>query len=235
MRETMPQARDELVRRHLPLARGLAARYLNSKEPFDDVYQVACVGLVKAVNRFDLGLGRPFHVYATPTILGEVKRHFRDTGWSVHVPRGAHELALRVQRAVEDLTNRQGRSPSVPELASYLELGAEEVLEGLEAAQAHFASSLDAPTVSSDGEAEASTLLDRFGDLDVGYEEADVRTTLSRAMQALPDDERRALVLRLQYDLLQSEIGKVLGCSQMSVSRLLRRAADRLRIELDPE
>jgi RNA polymerase sigma-B factor len=234
MREGYAAARDELVRRHLPLARGLAARYLNANEPFDDVFQVACVGLVKAVARFDPDLGRPFHVYATPTILGEVKRHFRDTGWSVHLPRATHELALRVQRAVEELTNRHGRSPSVPELASYLEVSAEEVLDGLEAAQAHFATSLDAPSSGSDGDPEALTLLDRFGTVDRGFDDAEARTTLSAAMRALPEDERRALSLRVDHDLLQSEIGRVLGVSQMSVSRLLRRAADRLRAELEP-
>jgi len=224
-------ARDELVRRHLPLARRLALRYQSSHESLDDLVQVANVGLIGAVNRFEPEHGASFIAYATPTILGELKRHFRDTGWSVHVPRGTKDLALKVQHAAIVLTDRHGRSPEVAELADYLELSVERVLEGLETAQAHYSDSIDAPLGEVD--AEAPTLADRLGSMDGGYDLVDTTSALRRGITALPFLEREALTLRISDDLKQSEIARVMGCSQMQVSRLLRRAIDRLRTQLD--
>ncbi|HEX3690759.1 MAG TPA: sigma-70 family RNA polymerase sigma factor [Solirubrobacteraceae bacterium] len=233
LRTQLPMARDELVRRHLPLARKLAVRYQNPHEPFEDLVQIANLGLLNAVDRYDHERGVPFGGYATPTILGELKRHFRNTGWAAHVPRGAQELAQRVQRAVGDLTERHGRSPEVAELAQFLELGVEEVLEGLESVQAHYADSLDAPI--ADGMPEPTTLGETLGTVDDGYALVETAGSLSGGITQLPDLERTALSLRIQGDLKQSEISKAMGCSQMQVSRLLRRAADRLHEHLgDP-
>src|SRR5205807_8808921 len=139
------RAREELVERFLPLARNLARRYAGAREPFDDLLQVASLGLVKAIDRFDVNRGAAFSSFAVPTILGELKRYFRDLGWSVHVPRGAQEQALRVQEAQERLTSKTGRPPTVHELAEYLELEVEDVLDALETAAAHHSASLDAP------------------------------------------------------------------------------------------
>ena len=226
--------RDELVRRHLPLARALAARYRNPNEPFEDLVQVASLGLVKAVTRFDPEFGRPFIAFAAPTILGELKRHFRDTSWSVHVPRGALELSLRVQAAADELAGITNRSPSIPELAAHLEIDTEQVLEGLETAAAHYADSLDAPLASADpGDMGATSVVERLGEVDGNYEAVEIRSSLSSAMSVLPHEEHRALVLRLADGLRQSDIAEILGCSQMQVSRLLRRAGTRLQETLD--
>src|SRR5947209_5410026 len=162
------RARAELVNRFLPLARNLARRYAGAREPFDDLLQVASLGLVKAIDRFDTERGAAFSSFAVPTILGELKRYFRDLGWSVHVPRGAQEQALKVQEAQERLTGQTGRPPSVAELAEYLELSIEDVLDALEAAAAHHSVSLDAPR--EDGEEESGTLVDVFGEEDAHYE-----------------------------------------------------------------
>jgi RNA polymerase sigma-B factor len=223
-------ARDELVRRYLPLARRLAARYQNPHEPFDDLVQVANLGLLHAVDRFDPERGVPFGAYATPTILGELKRHFRNTGWAAHVPRSAQELAQRVQRAVSELTDQRGRSPEVAELAEFLELGVEEVLEGLESAQAHYSDSLDAPI--SDSAPEPRTLGETLGHVDDGYALFETADSLNGSIRQLPYLERKALLLRIQGELKQTEIAAAMGCSQMQVSRLLRRAAERLHEQL---
>jgi RNA polymerase sigma-B factor len=223
-------ARDELVRRYLPLARRLAARYQNPHEPFDDLVQVANLGLLHAVDRFDPERGVPFGAYATPTILGELKRHFRNTGWAAHVPRSAQELAQRVQRAVSELTDQRGRSPEVAELAEFLELGVEEVLEGLESAQAHYSDSLDAPI--SDSAPEPTTLGETLGHVDDGYVLFETADSLNGSIRQLPYLERKALLLRIQGELKQTEIAAAMGCSQMQVSRLLRRAAERLHEQL---
>lgn len=230
LRGDVPTARDELVRRYLPLARKLAARYQNPHEPFEDLVQVANLGLLNALDRYDADRGVPFGAYATPTILGELKRHFRNTGWAAHVPRAAQELAQRVQRAAGDLTERHGRSPEVAELAQFLELDVEQVLNGLESAQAHYSDSLDAPV--AEGMPEPTTLGDTLGVVDDGYALFETVSSLSGGINQLPYLERTALTLRMQGDFKQSEIAKAMGCSQMQVSRLLRRAADRLHEHL---
>src|SRR5438309_4762186 len=182
------RAREELIERFLPLARKLARRYAGPREPFEDLMQVASLGLVKAVDRFDTSRGTAFSSFAVPTILGELKRYFRDLGWSVHVPRGAQEQALKVQEAHERLTTKTGRPPTVNELAEYLELSVEDVLDALETAAAHHSTSLDAPR--EDGEEEAGTLVDVFGQEDGRYELVDETVTISAAAHQLSARER---------------------------------------------
>ncbi|MGH2896492.1 MAG: sigma-70 family RNA polymerase sigma factor, partial [Solirubrobacteraceae bacterium] len=221
-------AREELFQRFMPLARKLAARYSNPHEPIEDLVQVASVGLLGAIDRFDPERGVRFPAFAIPTILGELKRYFRNTGWSAHVPRGAQELALRVDRAVREIEARSGHHPSVAELAEYLELPQEDVLTGLDAGTAHYSVSLDAPQSLGDDEDQPDTLGDSLGDLDESYGLVETSMSLSVAVGRLPHLERQALTLRLQHDMKQTEIARELGCSQMQVSRLLRRAAVRL-------
>ncbi len=215
-------ARAELVARFLPLARNLARRYTGAHEPFEDLCQVASCGLLKALDRFDLDRGTAFSSFAVPTIVGELKRYFRDLGWSTHVPRGAQELALKVQRAQARLTTKAGRSPTVVELAQYLELSIEDTLEGLEAAAAHHSSSLDLPRDDSDGE--PGTLIDTFGQEDTGFQRVEDLTTVASAMHTLSERERRILQLRFLEDRTQTEIANEMGVSQMQISRTLRRA-----------
>jgi RNA polymerase sigma-B factor len=230
LRDALPAARDELMRRHLPLARKLAWRYQNPHEPFEDLVQVATIGLLGAIDRYEPEREVPFGAYATPTILGELKRHFRNTGWAAHVPRGAQELAQRVQKAVVELTERHGHGPEVAELAEFLELDVEQVLDGLESAQAHYSDSLDAPIAGS--VPEATTLGETLGVVDDGYALFETAHSLSGGIERLPYLERTALTLRMRGDLKQSEIAEAMGCSQMQVSRLLRRAVGRLQDQL---
>jgi RNA polymerase sigma-B factor len=215
-------ARDELVQRFLPLARKLARRYSGAREPFDDLMQVASLGLVKAIDRYDLARGTAFSSFAVPTILGELKRYFRDLGWAVHVPRGAQECAVKVEEAHQLLGGRFNRAPTVFELAQYLELDIEDVLDALETCRAHHASSLDAPY--DDGEGESGTMVESFGDLDPSLQSADDRVTITTAAQQLPQREREVLTLRFIHDLTQTQIADHIGVSQMQVSRILRRA-----------
>lgn len=222
------RAREELANRFLPLARNLARRYAGAREPFDDLLQVASLGLVKAIDRFDVDRGAAFSSFAVPTILGELKRYFRDLGWSVHVPRGLQEQALKVQEAHERLTTRTGRPPTVSELAEYLELSVEDVLEALETAAAHHSTSLDAPREDRDT-GEAGALVDLFGEEDSRYELVDESITISVAARQLSARERRVLALRFTGDMTQTQIAKEIGVSQMQVSRILRRALNRLR------
>ncbi len=219
-------ARDELVERFLPLARKLARRYNVGHEPFDDLLQVASLGLVKAVDRFDCARGNAFSSFAVPTILGELKRYFRDHGWAVHVPRGAQERAVKVEDAQQQLSARSGRAPTVPELAEYLELSIEEVLESLETARAHHAASLDAP--HDDGEGESASLVETFGDEDPGLRLADARITVGLVAAQLTQREREVLALRFVDDMTQTQIADRIGVSQMQVSRILRRSIARL-------
>ena len=219
------QARDELIARFLPLARKLARRYTQSSEPYDDLVQVASLGLVKAVERFDPDRGFAFTSFAVPTIVGELKRYFRDTGWAIHVDRGAQERARKINEARQAISARIGRPPRVDELAQYLELSEEEVLDGLQVAEAYGTVSLDAPVA---GEEDASRL-DVMGDEDMRLGLVDDQTTIFAAARHLPQREREILFLRFGEDLTQSEIAERVGVSQMQVSRLLRRSLQRLR------
>lgn len=216
--------RDQMVERHLGLARHLARRYSDSGEPLDDLVQVASLGLVKAVDRFDPERGVAFTTFAVPTILGELRRHFRDRGWALRVPRDLKEASLRVTKAISE---HAGRSPTPAELALTTGLSVEEVLEALEVAGAHRAISLDAPA-RTDGDGTA-TILDLFGDLDDGLERASDRATLSKLTGLLDERERTILRLRFEEDLTQREIGEQIGVSQMQVSRLIRAALTRMR------
>jgi RNA polymerase sigma-B factor len=224
-RERDREARDELIARFLPLARKLARRYVQSSEPYDDLVQVASLGLVKAVERFDPDRGFAFTSFAVPTIVGELKRYFRDTGWAIHVDRGAQERARRINEARQAISARTGHPPRVDELAQYLEVSEEEVLDGLQVAEAYGTVSLDAPLV---GEEEASRL-DAIGDEDERLGLVDDQTTIFAAAKHLPQREREILYLRFGEDLTQSEIAERVGVSQMQVSRLLRRSLQRLR------
>jgi RNA polymerase sigma-B factor len=220
-------SRDELVRRFLPLARKLARRYAGAREPLDDLVQVASLGLVKAVDRFDTSRDVAFSSFAVPTILGELKRYFRDLGWSVHVPRGAQEMALKVEQARQQIAKRSGRSPSVSELSEYLEWSVEDVIEALEAGSAHHSVSLDAPT--DNGEGEVGTLVQSIGHDDDGYETVEARATIAAAAKLLTARERKVLHLRFVDDLTQTQIAEQIGVSQMQVSRILRRALAELQ------
>jgi RNA polymerase sigma-B factor len=224
-----PVDRDAIVERFMPLARQLAARYQRPEEPFDDVFQVACFGLVKAVERFDIGRGVAFSSYAVPTITGEIKRHFRDRTWSVRVPRDLQELALRVERVVGDLTRQLGRQPSVVEVARAVDATEEDVLEAMQAATAYRSASLDAPRAAGDEEA-GETLGDAMGITDDGFERAEQRAMLQSLMDGLTMREREVVRLRFDEDLTQAEIGERIGVSQMQVSRVLRQALTRLRV-----
>ena len=219
-------AREELVERLLPFARDLATRYAYTDEPFDDLLQVASLGLIKAIDRFEPGRGTKFTSYAAPTILGELKRHFRDKGWALHVPRDLQERTLAVSRETEVLSKRLGRSPKIREVAAALGCTVEEVLEAQEAAASYEAASLDAPTTRDDDD--AAPLVDMMGGEDSAYELVESRDAIASTWKALPDLEREILALRFTSDLTQREIGQRIGYSQMHVSRLLRRALDRL-------
>jgi RNA polymerase sigma-B factor len=221
------RARDELIERFLPLAHKLARRYIHSSEPYEDLVQVASVGLVKAVERFDPGRGYAFTSLAVPTILGELKRYFRDSSWALHVERGAQERARQITTAQQAVSARTGRVPTVSELSQYLELSDEQVLDGLQIAEAYDAVSLDAPS-ASDADGGASRL-ETIGEQDEQLELIDEAATIFAAARHLPERERQVLYLRFGEDLPQTEIARRIGVSQMQVSRLLRRSLARLR------
>jgi len=226
-RDRDPAAREALVRQYTPLARGLARRYGRSSEPFEDLLQVASLGLLKALDRYDADRGHPFASFAVPTILGEMRRYFRDSGWAVHVPRGAQERALKVRDAQERLANVQGRAPSVNQLAEYLEFDIEDVIDALQAIQAYETLSLDAPRPRADGEVVAYG--DTVGHEDERYELVELDVTVSSVLGHIPQREREILRMRFVEDLTQTEIAERVGISQMQVSRLLRRSLEQLR------
>jgi RNA polymerase sigma-B factor len=228
------RAREQLVVRHLSLARKLATRYGRTQEPFEDLFQVASLGLLKAIDRFDPDRGIAFTSFAVPTILGELKRHFRDKGWAVHLPRGLQELVLRIQDADAKLGSTSRRSPTVDEIAEYLKIDTEHVLEGLEAIAAHHASSMDQPIEAGQDEG-TSTPHDTVGANDEGYALVDTSASLAAAVKQLRRADREVLALRFRDDLKQSEIAEKIGVSQMQVSRILRRATDQLRDTVDIE
>ena len=226
-----PVDREMLVERYLPLARQLANRYRSPHEPFDDLFQVAALGLIKAIDRFELDRGIAFSSFAVPTVLGELKRYFRDRTWSVRVPRDLQELSLRVDRATSDLTLELRRQPTVPEISARVDASVEEVLEALHAGGAHRAVSLDAPRGSGD---DAGTT---FGDTvpieDTRLRLAEDRVALAQLMRRLTPREREVLLLRFVGDLTQAEIGERIGRSQMQVSRIIRQALARLQGTVD--
>ncbi len=213
-------ARDHLVEELMPLVRSLARRYAGRGEPLEDLVQVGAIGLIKAIDRFDLERGVELSTYAVPTILGEIRRHFRDRSWGVHVPRRMKELSLRVSRVVDDLSSELGRSPTVAEIATAAEVEEEDVIEALETARAHTPTSLSIP-VDASGEL---TLIDLLGEDEVGYEALERGSVVRTGLEELDERERRIVVLRFLHGLTQSEIAAELGISQMHVSRLLRRS-----------
>ena len=221
-------ARELLVKRFMPLARSLARRYGRSSEPFEDLLQVASLGLLKALDRYDVDRGHAFQSFAVPTILGEMRRYFRDSGWAVHVPRGAQERALKVRDARERLANEQGHAPTVNQLSEYLEFDTEDVIDALRAIQAYETVSLDAPRPGTDEDAGAC-YGDAIGDDDERYELVELDATVSSVLGHIPPRERTILKMRFVEDLTQTEIAERVGISQMQVSRLLRRSLDQLR------
>jgi RNA polymerase sigma-B factor len=219
-------AREQLVQRFLPLARQLARRYQRGGEPLDDLVQVASLGLLKAIDRFDPTRETAFSSFAVPTILGELKRHFRDKGWSVRVPRDLQELAVRLDPVGEALARELGRAATPGELAERLGVSLEQVLEAREAAGAYRAVSLDRPR---DDDEDGDGIGVAFGIEDAGFSEAEDSATVQRLMRVLSDREREVLRLRFEEDLTQAEIGARIGVSQMHVSRIIRQAIVRLR------
>ncbi|WRZ57159.1 RNA polymerase sigma factor SigF [Streptomyces sp. NBC_01294] len=222
------ELRNRLVRMHLPLVEHLARRFRNRGEPLDDLTQVATIGLIKSVDRFDPDRGVEFSTYATPTVVGEIKRHFRDKGWAVRVPRRLQELRLSLTTATAELSQQHGRSPTVHELAERLGISEEEVLEGLESANAYSTLSLDVPDTDDESPAVADTL----GSEDEALEGVEYRESLKPLLEGLPPREKRILLLRFFGNMTQSQIAQEVGISQMHVSRLLARTLAQLREKL---
>ncbi|WP_138894940.1 RNA polymerase sigma factor SigF [Streptomyces chryseus] len=222
------ELRNRLVRMHLPLVEHLARRFRNRGEPLDDLTQVATIGLIKSVDRFDPERGVEFSTYATPTVVGEIKRHFRDKGWAVRVPRRLQELRLSLTTATAELSQQHGRSPTVHELAERLGISEEEVLEGLESANAYSTLSLDVPDTDDESPAVADTL----GSEDEALEGVEYRESLKPLLEDLPPREKRILLLRFFGNMTQSQIATEVGISQMHVSRLLARTLAQLREKL---
>ncbi|MFJ6747213.1 RNA polymerase sigma factor SigF [Streptomyces sp. NPDC091266] len=222
------ELRNTLVRMHLPLVEHLARRFRNRGEPLDDLTQVATIGLIKSVDRFDPDRGVEFSTYATPTVVGEIKRHFRDKGWAVRVPRRLQELRLSLTTATAELSQRHGRAPTVHELAEQLGISEEEVLEGLESANAYSTLSLDVPDTDDESPAVADTL----GAEDEALAGVEYRESLKPLLEDLPPREKKILLLRFFGNMTQSQIAQEVGISQMHVSRLLARTLAQLRDRL---
>jgi len=223
------QLRSDLVELHLPLAEYLARRFGNRGEPHEDLVQVATIGLIKAIDRFDLDRGVAFSTYATPTIVGEIKRHFRDRGWTIRVPRRLQEIQAVINQAVSDLGQELGRSPTVAELAARVGMSEEEILEGLESANAYSPLSLDAPDPSG----ELGAVIDQLGDYDDALDAVIDRETVKPLLDRLDARAKRILLLRFFRNMTQSQIAEELGISQMHVSRLLSRTLADLRRALE--
>ncbi|MGH4016833.1 MAG: RNA polymerase sigma factor SigF [Pseudonocardiaceae bacterium] len=224
--------RERLVAAHLPLARNIARRFSHRGEPQDDLEQVATVGLIHAVDRFEPGRGTDFLSFAVPTITGEVRRHFRDHAWAVRVPRRLKDLHVALGSAISELSQRHGRAPTASELAEHLNLPREQVLEGIEAASAYRSSSLDNLL---DADSPGTALEDIVGQADAELDRVEFRTTLAPLLEKLPERERTILKLRFFAGMTQSQIAQHVGLSQMHVSRLLSRTLARLRQELRDE
>jgi RNA polymerase sigma-B factor len=225
-----PMDRSSVIEHFLPLARAVAAQNAHPDVPFEDIFQTACVALIKAVDRYELGRGKAFSSFAVPTIAGEIKRYYRDRTWSVRPPRGLQELLQRVEREIERARAREGRSPSVGEIAERLEVSDEEVLEALHARRARNATSLDAPL--GDDDDRAVSLAERTGTEDPAFDHAETRLDLDDVLRMLTQREQTALHLRFQRGLSQEQIGREIGVSQMQVSRILRDALQRAHVIL---
>jgi len=222
--------RDDLVRLHLPLVEHCARRFQNRGEPLEDLVQVGTIGLIKAVDRFDAERGVEFSTYATPTIVGEIKRHFRDKGWAIRVPRRLQELRMAISGVTGDLSQRLGRAPTPREIAEKLGISVEEVMEGLESANAYATLSLDAGDSGDEG---MSSMLDTLGEDDVAMEHVEIRESIKPLLEALPAREKKILLLRFFSGMTQSQIAAEIGVSQMHVSRLLSRTLEKLREGLE--
>lgn len=227
-------AREELVRRFMPLARSLARRFVGAGQSLDDLVQVASVGLVKAIDGFDLERETAFTSYAMPTMLGELRRYLRDSCWAVHVPRSAQERALEVKGVIDRMSWELGRSPTTSEMAVEMKTTSEQVLEAVEAAGAYSAVSLDLP-LGRDDDGAGATYADTIGEDDAHYELIEYGAVIESTMGALPERERLILQLRFSEDLTQAEIAQRVGISQMHVSRLIRRSLARLRTVAEPQ
>jgi RNA polymerase sigma-B factor len=233
--ESDQRAREQLIERYLPLAQRLARRYQRTDEPMDDLVQVASLGLIKAVDRFDADRDVLFSSYAVPTILGELKRHFRDRTWSVRVPRDLQELALRIDQAVTALSAGSGRAPAIKEVAEAVGTTEERVLDAMEAAGAYHAGSLDAPRSSRQDDDSGETVADALGTTESGFDRAEDRAILEPLLEHVSPRERLVLQLRFAEGLTQAEIGERIGVSQMQVSRLIRQALGKLRACLEDQ
>jgi len=224
------QAREQLIEQYMSLVRSLARRYSYRGEQLEDLVQIGAIGLINAIDRFDLNRGVELTTYATPNIIGEIKRHFRDKGWSVRVPRGLQELNVQLSRLVEQLTVQFGRSPTIPELAKAAGAQEEEVLEALESGRAY--SSLSLSAGGGGGEDDELDPLESIGTEEHQYEVSEDRAVLAPGFRALDDRERRILQLRFFEGLTQSQIAQQVGISQMHVSRLIRRSLEKIRAEI---
>jgi RNA polymerase sigma-B factor len=223
-------ARDELVHLHLPLVEHCARRFRNRGEPFEDLVQVGTIGLLKSIDRFDLERAVEFSTYATPTIIGEIKRYFRDKGWAVRVPRRLQELRMQIGAATAELNQSLGRSPTPRELAGAIGCSVEEIIEGIESSNAYSTLSLDATDDSEDG---GGSMLDAMGVMDENLEHVEIRESLKPLLDALEPREKKILLLRFFKNRTQTQIAEEIGVSQMHVSRLLTRTLDQLRTSLE--
>jgi RNA polymerase sigma-B factor len=226
-------AREELIERYMSLVRSLARRYSYRGEQLEDLVQIGAIGLIKAIDRFDLGRGVELTTYATPNIIGEIKRHFRDKGWSVRVPRGLQELNVQVSKLIEQLTVQLGRSPTIPELAKAADVEEEAILEALESGRAY--SSVSLSTGGSTDEEGDLDPLESLGTLEHEYEVSEDRAVLAPGFKVLDERERKILHLRFFRGMTQSQIAAQIGISQMHVSRLIRRSLEKIREEIAEE
>ncbi len=225
-------ARDQLVHLHLPLVEHCARRFRNRGEPFEDLVQVGTIGLIKSIDRFDSDRGVEFSTYATPTIIGEIKRYFRDKGWAIRVPRRLQELRMQIGTSTAELTQALGRSPTPRELAEAIGCTMEEIIEGIESSNAYSTLSLDASDDSEDG---AATMLDALGVDDENLEHVEIRESIKPLLDRLEPREKKILLLRFFKNMTQSQIAEEIGVSQMHVSRLLTKTLDRLRESLEQD
>jgi RNA polymerase sigma-B factor len=223
------KARDQLVQRHLPLVRALARRYAGRGEPLEDIEQVGVIGLLKAIDRFEIERDVSLTTYATPNVVGEIKRHFRDKGWAIRVPRSLQELNAKMSPTIEQLTSKLGHSPSAGEIAAALGATPEEVLEALEVGSAYTTLSLSASPQGAEGDSDP---LDAIGEEDAGFERSDDRVSLAPALRVLAPREREILRMRFEEGLPQTQIADRVGLSQMHVSRLIRKSLAVMRAEL---